>query len=140
MFQSTEHKIDSFNESLSIIKNRNRLIERIESFKIYSENDFHRFFGPAPDYKTPVPERKNYSPCNSRKIWKTSTYTLFRRCELFDLKIRKTECDIEFLKICQQFTINDSFSFVNEIVPIPDNYILNLCIEKKYRELPVPHE
>ena len=28
----------------------------------YCENDFHRFFGPAPDNKTPVPKRKKYSP------------------------------------------------------------------------------
>ena len=31
---------------------------------MYSENDFHCFFGPAPDNKTPVPERKKYSPDN----------------------------------------------------------------------------
>ena len=35
--------------------------------------------------------------------------TLFRRCELFDLKIRKTECDIEFLKVCQENNLTPKF-------------------------------
>ena len=44
---------------------------------MYSENDFHRFFGPAPDNKTPVPERKKYSPCNSRNKWiKSKKYSI----------------------------------------------------------------
>ena len=42
----------------------NDLLKKSKALKyIYLENDFHRFFGPAPDNKTPVPEWKKYSPC-----------------------------------------------------------------------------
>ena len=41
----------------------NDLLKKSKALKYILKkiNDFHRFFGPAPDNKTPVPERKKYS-------------------------------------------------------------------------------
>ena len=76
LFNVIIRKEDKVNRILTKLKN-NKEISSDEYNLMYASgtkpgilyglpkvHDFHRFFGPAPDNKTPVPERKNYSPCN----------------------------------------------------------------------------